>query len=472
LNGVIMNWNASAERIFGYSAAEITGSSITNLIPAELQPEEERIRERVKNGERIREFKTIRLRKDGTPIDVAITVSPIYDSAGHAVGASKIVRELTEEKQIQAALQQSEARFRQLADSMPDIVWGSSPNGVLDYYNRRWYEFSGRSETGEGKRTPVVHPGDLGRCSDAWEDAISSGKPYKIEYRLRDHRTGEYRWHLGRALPVRNGGEKIVRWYGTATDIHELKTAQAELEGAQQTLEERVQERTTQLASANAELETFSYSVSHDLRAPLRAISGFSRILAEEHAGSLDTEGMRYLRTVQDGAQQMGQLVDDLLAFSRLGREALKLRELNSRELVDAALATLEPMREGRSVELTIQRLPAVHGDATLLKQVWVNLISNALKYTRERDPAVIVIGSRRERNTDVFFVQDNGAGFDMKYADKLFGVFQRLHRAEDYEGTGVGLALVQRIIHRHGGAIWATRRKTSARHFSSHSRR
>jgi light-regulated signal transduction histidine kinase (bacteriophytochrome) len=287
-------------------------------------------------------------------------------------------------------------------------------------------------------------------------DAVRTGEPHKIEYRLLNHTTGNYRWHLGRALPIHNGNDTVVRWYGTGTDIHDLKSVQAELELVQHSLEIECRNAPLQLASANAELETFSYSVSHDLRGPLRAISGFSRILAEEHAGSLDAEGTRYLCTIQESARQMGNLVDDLLAFSRLGREAMKIRDLNSRDLADAALATLEPMQAGRSLELTIEALPNCRGDATLLQQVWVNLLSNALKYTRERDPAVITIGGRRERDVNVFFVRDNGAGFDMQYADKLFGVFQRLHRAEDYEGTGVGLALVQRIIHRHGGAIWA----------------
>jgi PAS domain S-box-containing protein len=412
----------------------------------------------VKNGERIEQLETVRVRKDGTLMDVSVTVSPIRNAAGETIGASKIVREITQQKRNQDALQESETSFRQLADSMPDIVWAARPDGFLDYYNRRWFEFTGRSENGDdnGSGAAVLHPDDLDRCRQMWRTALTTGEPYKIEYRFLDHRTGEYRWHLGRALPVHNSGGEIVRWYGTGTDIHELKIAQAALELVQYSLEDRVQERTAQLASANAELETFSYSVSHDLRAPLRAISGFSRILAEEHADNLNAEGTRYLRLVQESAQQMGNLVDDLLAFSRLGREAMTIRDLNSRDLVDAALATLEPMHAGRSLELTIEPLPDCRGDATLLQQVWVNLLSNALKYTRERNPAVITIGGRRELETNIFFVRDNGAGFDMQYADKLFGVFQRLHRAEDYEGTGVGLALVQRIIHRHGGAIWA----------------
>ncbi len=198
------------------------------------------------------------------------------------------------------------------------------------------------------------------------------------------------------------------------------------------------------------------YSVSHDLRPPLKAIRGFSSILKESHATDLSSAAARYLENIDKGAREMEQLVDGLLAFSKLGWDALHPRQIEMRSLVDAALVMLGSMRGDREVQITIEDMQSCRADKTLLQQVWVNLLSNALKYTRDRSPAVITIGSIREKNTNVFFVEDNGVGFDSKYADTLFGVFQRLHRTEDYEGTGVGLALVQRIIHRHGGRIWA----------------
>ena len=233
------------------------------------------------------------------------------------------------------------------------------------------------------------------------------------------------------------------------------KDAEEALRQLNANLEQRVIERTTQLEAANKDLEAFAYSVSHDLRAPLRAISGFSKIVLEDHSGALDAEGLRYLHLVEKSARQMGQLIDDLLTFSRTGRQALTVQTVNTAELVHACLTDLQEMRKNRHVTINVGDLPDCEADASLLKQVWLNLLANALKYTRKRDPAVITIGSRREGDTDSFFVQDNGAGFDMKYADKLFGVFQRLHLADDYEGTGVGLALVQRIVQRHGGRLW-----------------
>jgi signal transduction histidine kinase/archaellum component FlaC len=233
-------------------------------------------------------------------------------------------------------------------------------------------------------------------------------------------------------------------------------------------LEQRVLERTAQLQEANKELESFSYSVSHDLRAPLRAIDGFSRILLEDYAAALPDEGKAYLKLVRDNARQMGQLVDDLLAFSRLGRMGLTKQTVDPGKIVRLCLTEMQKEREGRHLEIVIGHLPPCQADPTLLKQVWTNLLSNALKYTRKREAGRIEIGCRTDapisgRASDasglgtetVYFVADNGAGFDMKYAHKLFGVFQRLHRAADFDGTGVGLAIVQRIVHRHGGRVW-----------------
>jgi light-regulated signal transduction histidine kinase (bacteriophytochrome) len=228
------------------------------------------------------------------------------------------------------------------------------------------------------------------------------------------------------------------------------------LQQAHDELEQRVIERTAQLEAANRELEAFSYSISHDLRAPLRAINGFARILLEEHAPDLGEETQEYCQLMRDNAQHMGQLIDDLLAFSRLSRQALSKQPVPPEDLVRQALHDLHAMQEERHIDFRIGALPHCQADPVLLKQVLVNLLSNALKFTSQRQVAVIEVGCREAAGEHVYFVKDNGVGFNMAYADKLFGVFQRLHRAEEYEGTGVGLAIVQRIIHRHGGRIWA----------------
>ena len=217
-----------------------------------------------------------------------------------------------------------------------------------------------------------------------------------------------------------------------------------------------IEKRGDELQATVNELDAFSYSVSHDLRTPLRAIDGFSRILLKHHAAELTPESREYLQAVRDNTVQMGHLVDDLLAFARLSRKQLNKQRVPTKPIIEQVVRSVQQQAEGRCVNVSVGDLPSVWGDSALLKQVFVNLIDNAFKYTRRRVDATVEIGTREIDGEQVFFVRDNGVGFDMKYTGQLFGVFQRLHRAEDFEGTGVGLAIVQRIIQRHGGRIWA----------------
>jgi len=221
-------------------------------------------------------------------------------------------------------------------------------------------------------------------------------------------------------------------------------------------LEQRVSDRTAELADANKELEAFSFSVSHDLRAPLRHVEGFIEILQNTKGPALDAEARQYLQTISDSARQMGRLIDDLLAFSRTGRAELRKTRVSMADLLSGVLRDFELETGARQIKWAIGELPQVHADPALLRQVMVNLVGNALKYTRTRPEAHIEIGSEQAENEEIIFVRDNGVGFDMRYAHKLFGVFQRLHRTAEFEGTGVGLANVRRIIQRHSGRTWA----------------
>lgn len=255
--------------------------------------------------------------------------------------------------------------------------------------------------------------------------------------------------------PVMSGG--VITFCAFITDITDRKRAEAELQAFNQQLEKRVVERTKQLENANKELEAFSYSVSHDLRAPLRHIDGFTSMLRAHVAGKLDDKGERYLTVITDAARRMGRLIDDLLSFSRNGRTELRRVPVRLNDLVEEVRRQLHNEVAGRTVVWQIARLPEVEGDVAMLHQVFMNLIGNAVKYSRLKTEAVIEIGASQVAEGEaVVFVRDNGAGFNPKYTDRLFGVFQRLHSESEFEGTGVGLANVQRIVHRHGGRVWA----------------
>ena len=307
------------------------------LIPPERHAEESSILERIGRGESIEHYETIRRRKDGTDFPISLTVSPLVDHQGKIIGASKIARNITEQKRVEEALR------------------------------------------------------DRDRSLTTVNDALKK--------------------------------------------------------------------QTMALAESNKELEGFSYSVSHDLRAPLRTIDAFSRILEEDHGPHLNDDARRSISIVRKAVGQAGELIDDLLAFSRLGRQGMNFRSVEMADLAREAADDLRTMHDGRQIDLTIGDLPPCQGDRRFLKHVWTNLLTNAFKYTKNRNECRIEVGwmpDDASAEAVIYYVKDNGIGFDMKYAHKLFVVFQRLHRKEDFEGTGVGLAIVQRIVQRHGGRVWA----------------
>ena len=455
LQGIVTSWNTGAEKMFGYSAADMTGFSIRGLIPPERHDEETEILSQIKRGVSVRHFETVRVRKNGTPIDVSVTVSAIRDSEGTIVGASKVARDITDERRRSRSLAASELRYRRLFETAKDgiLILDAETGMVVDVNPFLMTTLGFSYEQFLGKAI-----WELGFFKDVWANEKKFAELKDKQYVRYEHLPLET--NDGRKIEVEFvsnvylvNGAKVIQC--NIRDVTARRQAEEALRQLNANLEQRVLERTLELESANQELEGFSYSVSHDLRAPLRAISGFSRIVREDHAASLDSEGLRYLGLVEKSALQMGHLIDDLLTFSRTGRQLLTVQPVCTTDLVNACLADLQGTKANRNVVIAVGELPDCQADASLLRQVWFNLLENALKYTRKCDPAVITIGSRQKAGVNSYFVQDNGAGFDMQYADKLFGVFQRLHLAEEYEGTGVGLALVQRIVHRHGGRVW-----------------
>ncbi len=277
-----------------------------------------------------------------------------------------------------------------------------------------------------------------------------------MSYRLNAYTAEQLQMLNALALHIASAEQNALLYAQVQAELHERQLAEEQVREFNRTLEHRVRERTSQLEASNRELEAFSYSVSHDLRAPLRAISGYARLLHRGHATQLDKEGIRVLGVVSSEAQRMGVLIDDLLAFSRLGRQPVERSTVNLEQLAKSVFAELAAAAPDRDLHLTLSPLPPAQADAALLRQVLVNLLGNAIKYSRPVAAPRIELGSRVEGEETIYFVRDNGVGFDMKYVGKLFGVFQRLHTEAEFEGTGVGLALAQRIIHRHGGRIWA----------------
>jgi len=363
--------------------------------------------------------------------------------------------DVTEPRRAERQLTESEARFRAISNASPMGIFVDTPSGACVYFNTTFQVITGLSEAEilAGKRDEIVHPDDRERLL-SMRGQLLSAPPYSFESVYRFLRTdGRLVWVNSKEAPMWDGGN-LIGFVGVVEDI----TAKIDEINARLESDEALRRRTDELERAMGELEGFSYTVAHDLRAPLRAIDGFANILQREYQALLPTDGMRLLDTIRRSAQQMGTLIDDLLSFSRLGRQSLNLQMVSMNALVEQVVESFASERQARGLEIAIHTLPPCYGDASLLRQVWVNLISNSVKFTRHTKEAEIEIGCSGITAKDAaYYVRDNGAGFDMAFANKLFGVFQRLHRADEFEGTGVGLAIVQRIVQRHEGKVWAT---------------
>lgn len=370
--------------------------------------------------------------------------------------------ELAERQRAEEARRESDARFRRMAENAPDVIYRMSlPDGRFEFISAAATTMFGHPPE-DFYADPTINrsllmPESLAYFEQSWRDLLDGIMPETYEYAIMHPVDGTVRWLNQRNVLVRGADGRPVAIEGIVTDVTERKLSEERIRRLNEELEQRVHERTEQLEAANRELEAFAYSVSHDLRAPLRAIDGFAGIIEEDHADALPPEARHLFDMLQKNARKMARLIDDLLAFSRLTRTDLHATDVDMRLVVDACLDDLRGEMEQRTVRITIaDDLPQCRCDAGLLRQVWINLLSNALKFTRHTPDAAIDIGSTDTPHGRAWYVCDNGAGFDMRYVDRLFTVFQRLHREDEYEGTGVGLAIVQRIVRRHGGNVWA----------------
>ncbi len=456
--------NLASVRLLGaQTEAELHGRSVLDLCPAEFaRPFVEDDEQVIRTGQALHDREEPFLRSDGEKRTFLTAKLPLRNAAGDILGLAGISRDITENKRAEAALRESEHRYRQLIHALPGAVYTCDAEGRVTLYNEAAAALWGRRpEIGKdlwcGSWRVYSQDGSpLPREECPMALAIREARPIRGTEVIIERPDGSRSFVLAHPDPIRDASGLVVGAVNMLTDLTARKEAEEAIRELNEALEARVQERTRQLEQANRELEAFSYSISHDLRAPVRAISGFAQIIHEDHGHQLEGEVARLFKVISTSARRMGELIDDLLAFSRLNVQALERLPVDMTALSQSVLAELLRDQRAGQASVRLTDLPEAIGDESMLRQVLTNLVSNALKFSRQAPTPTVEIGARRDGGQTVYFVRDNGVGFDMKYAPKLFKVFQRLHNAEQFDGTGVGLAIVQRIIQRHGGQVWA----------------
>ena len=464
--GVIQIFNVGAERMLGYAAADV----VNQITPAEISdPQEVIARAKALSAELATPitpgfealvFKASRgiediyeltyIRKDGSRFPAVVSVTALRDAQetiiGYLlIGTDNTVRKQIEEEQkvLDQRLRDQQFYTRSLLESSIDALMATDPRGIITDVNKQMEALTGRTRD-ELIGAPFSNCFTDPPCAEAGiKQALNERKitNYELTARSRDGKETVVSYN---ATTFYDRDRRLQGVFAAARDITERIA-----------LDRVLQEKNTQLEAANKELEDFAYSVSHDLRAPLRAIDGFSRKVVMGYGERLGEEGRRQLQVVRDNAQRMGQLIDNLLAFSRLGRREIVLQPLDMDAIVKGVADELRAAEPQRSIVFTCGPLPRAWGDTAMIRQVWVNLLSNAFKFSRRRETAHIEVGGQPQGAECLYWVKDDGAGFDMQYAGKLFGVFQRLHREDEFEGIGCGLAIVSRILQRHHGRIW-----------------
>ena len=458
VEGIVTSWNPGAAKIFGYSDEEMIGQPITKIIPEDRLNEEPDILNRIQKGEVIEHFETKRLTKEGKLLDISVTISPMKDSQGKITGASKIARDITEAKKAEASLKESERQFRQIADSMPQIVWTATPDGHLDYYNRQWYEFTGFEEDySDLSWVRILHPDDVQISVDKYHYSIKTGEPYHVEYRFADrNKRDTFRWFMGRANPVRDELGNIVKWFGTFTEIDDAKRIQQELELGKQRRED------------------FIKMASHELKTPITTIKGYIQLVLnvvkdeEKEISPLLVKSS--LLTMDKQVSRLTRLMSELLDLSRIEAGQLELRKesFSLNELVIEIVQDVLYTNNKFSINIFHDFECIVHADRDRIGQVLTNFLTNAIKYSPGADKIEVRI-FRPEKGQAAVSVKDRGIGIAKEDQEKIF---ERYYRAEGkseqtYPGFGVGLYIAGDIIQRHNGRIFVESEKGNGSTFS-----
>ena len=392
-------------------------------------------------------------RKDGSFYHDEHTITPVRSKEGGITHFIAIMNDVTERKRAHEINQ----RYAAIIGSSDDAIISKTLDGIITSWNLGAERLFGyKPHETVGAPISMLIPSE--RAAEELEIMARLQRGERVEH-FETTRVCKDGKHIDVSVsisPITDGSGKIIGASKIARDITERKRAQEEIRQLNAGLEQRVMQRTAQLEVAVKEIEAFSYTVAHDLRAPIRAMDGYAHILLEDYGEKLDEEGRRSLQVIHSEAKRMGALIDDLLAFSRLSRQSMVSSDVDMTVLAKSVFDSLAVLEHDRKLELALHPLPVIQGEPVMLRQVWVNLLSNAIKFTQGREVAEIEIGAENGAGEQIYYVKDNGAGFDMRFVGKLFGVFQRLHTEKEFPGTGVGLAIVQRIITRHGGRVWA----------------
>jgi PAS domain S-box-containing protein len=448
-----------SERVLGFTPHEINEMGDTQML-ARIHPDDQapylvelkRVNETGKGKLEYR-FKE----KGGSYRWLADYVTVINSEDGQPLYRGGIIRDVTERKQAEEALTESRERFRNLADAMPQLVWSSGADGVIDYYNHRLSEYDELNQAADVDYPWVapLHPDDLTISRDAWWHAIQTGATFQVEHRMRIA-DGSYRWHLSRGVPLRGDNGAVIRWYGTSTDIQDLKEA-----------EQAIATYVKKLEDSNKELQEFAFIASHDLQEPLRKIESFSRMLLSRSDENLDDQQRDYLGRIRNAVDRMRLMIDDLLSLSRISTRGKSFERVDLNQVAAEVLSDLEERIKATRAKVEIQPLPLIEADPMQIRQLFQNLVGNALKFYRPEDPPHVKVWSHYSSGSTStaadgsqvleLFVEDNGIGFDDSRIEQIFQPFQRLVGRSQFEGSGIGLAICRKIVERHGGEITAS---------------
>jgi len=458
----IKSWSKRAEEIFGWTEtefAEMLKDGLTQVYADDISWVSKMTNELIAGSVEKNTLQCRHYTKDGRVIWCEWFNSTLKNEDGITTTMLSLVNDITQQKEQQKKLSISESSLSAIIESTDAYIFSLDRDFRYITFNRSLKNSVKHSYGIDIKPGDKVfdfleksEPEEAIFWRNTYSEALN-GKSLRFEKSF--HIDDSYNTTSFSINPIIEN-ESIIGLSCLAADITDRKKAELKIQELNDQLELKVVQRTAQLESVNKELEAFSYSVSHDLRAPLRSVNGFAQILKEDHSKFLSADALRITNNIINSGKRMGILIDDLLSFSRLGRKELAKTIISMEQIVIAICDELKRENPDRDIEFSIQQLPSAKADNTTIKQVWVNLISNAVKYSGLKEKTIIEIGSEENEKEITYFVKDNGAGFDMRYANKLFGVFQRLHDDEEFEGTGVGLAIVQRVITKHGGRVWA----------------